>query len=388
MKERNQRKLFQKYTSKKLIRGYFYINGKRLIRTVCTFEKAGLDDDGKLISKSKSARSKLDIFLGQEYSKKLISLENETTAKPSDINMIKDLFQTWIKVSEVDRAERTVKHHYVPTSNKYIEFVGNHDILDICLDKIDRFKIGLKETGVSATTINIKLKTLKTFLNWCVDREYVAKIPKFEMIKTVKKLPNVLSNSDLNRLNSRIDKLIKEGNDKRHQRFYNCHKRFLMIAIGTGCRLQEIFWLTWDKIDLKNSIIQIKSNVKFTVKEKKEKEKMLPGYVCEYLKNERNRFPDERYLFDDGRRNLIYSDPHALTVAFRRHFKELKIKGVKAVHGFRASFATNLKNELNTDNEIIKNLLGHSDIRVTEGYFSNIDKPQKETVDKLKSPFI
>jgi hypothetical protein len=43
-------------------------------------------------------------------------------------------------------------------------------------------------------------------------------------------------------------------------------------------------------------------------------------------------------------------------------------RGVKLVHGFRALYAHRLR-ERGAPLDAIKNLLGHSDIKVTEGYF-------------------
>ena len=49
----------------------------------------------------------------------------------------------------------------------------------------------------------------------------------------------------------------------------------------------------------------------------------LPPVLVAFLRQRRERYPNHVWLFDDGRGNLAYTDPHALTTAFRRHLDKL-----------------------------------------------------------------
>ncbi len=293
------------------------------------------------------------------------------------------LLQDWVELGKIEKSARTVNDYYILMGKQYIKIVGKHEIGEIDLHKIDQFKIGLKKNGLAHSTINIRLRTLKTFLNWCVDRDYLVKVPKIKMMLTVQKLPGVMSREDLKRLHEYIKTLITITKDPRRKHFYKLHERFFMVTSGTGCRLQEIFWLSWKDIDLKRSTITIRTTPSFTVKEKKEKVKILPLSVKKYLEIEREKKPREKYLLDNGCGQLAYKNPSALTRAFWRHLKTIGVSGVKAVHGFRASFATIMKNDLHIETDIIRDLLGHSSSKVTQGYFANIDRPQIAAIAAL-----
>jgi len=111
---------------------------------------------------------------------------------------------------------------------------------------------------------------------------------------------------------------------------------------------------------------------RYEVKEKREKLRFIPEALTYFLQNERALNPGETYLFDDGQGNMFHSEPHSFSSAFGRHFEKLGFLslGVKRIHGFRALFTTKMKNELGVDPSTIQHLLGHSDRRVTEAYFS------------------
>jgi len=60
-------------------------------------------------------------------------------------------------------------------------------------------------------------------------------------------------------------------------------------------------------------------------------------------------------------------------------------RGVKLVHGFRALYAHRLR-ERGAPLDAIKNLLGHSDIKVTEGYFPASQTRERAAVALLDAP--
>jgi hypothetical protein len=83
----------------------------------------------------------------------------------------------------------------------------------------------------------------------------------------------------------------------------------------------------------------------------------------------RKCYPDERHLLDDGRDRLACTSPGAFAPQLQRDRAALGLdgRGVKLVQGFRALYAHRLR-EQGAPLDAIKNLLGHSDIKVTEGY--------------------
>jgi len=92
---------------------------------------------------------------------------------------------------------------------------------------------------------------------------------------------------------------------------------------------------------------------------------------------------------DDGQGRLAFHGPGIFTKAFLRHYVALGIppeRRPKACHGFRAAYATHLRNVLGGDVITIKNLMGHSDPSMTERYFAETGKQEKALVERLEFP--
>ena len=77
------------------------------------------------------------------------------------------------------------------------------------------------------------------------------------------------------------------------------------------------------------------------------------------------------WLFDNGRGNLAYAQPHALTTALRRHLRApgFELLDFKPIHGFRANFATISLNELGVDSRTVAKLLDHASFKTTENSY-------------------
>ena len=81
----------------------------------------------------------------------------------------------------------------------------------------------------TSSSINIHLRGVRTFLNWCKDREYILKVPKIKM----------------ERVETNFEKYITEQEFKLIMNYNYPHKRFaLMYKLywETGMRLKEAFY--------------------------------------------------------------------------------------------------------------------------------------------------
>jgi integrase len=147
-------------------------------------------------------------------------------------------------------------------------------------------------------------------------------------------------------------------------------ERFLRVAYDTGCRSSEIFHLELSLFDLEKGLLRVEFKQRFSIKERREKVIPLTKRLRRFIAALRKCYPHERYLLDDGRGRLAYTSPGAFAPQLQRDRTALGLngRGVKLVHGFRALYAHRLR-ERGAPLDAIKNLLGHSDIKVTEGYF-------------------
>ncbi len=382
-----QRSYLRKNKQKKSIQGYFYIKGKRHLKTLCSFEKAGLNPKGELVRKTKPNEAKYIKRLHSLYHKK--ELELSRTAKPvqKDLTTFKEIAERWISISYSNRskAKSTIEKIYRPMIRLYLQFVKNHPLTDISIHHVDEFKKGLAKKNLSRETTNLHVRTLRTFCNWARKRGHLEKLPEFEMIPTIKRLPNVYTDEEVKKLFTRIRHLASTIDDKRQARYYAIHERFLFTAVGTGFRRSEILFLEWDQFDLEKGFVILKSKEEFNfrVKENQDTIRLVLPFTVEYLRKIRQANPGERYLLDDGKGNLIYKDQQSISMAFRRHKNELGLNPkVKSIHGFRALFAS-MAEESGIDIRMIQLLLNHSDPKVTSIYLRRPDQMMQMAMKKI-----
>jgi len=167
---------------------------------------------------------------------------------------------------------------------------------------------------------------------------------------------------------------------------YLLHERFMMIAAGTGARRNEVALAPWAAVDFESGYLAVRKSARADVKERQEKNIPLPDYLLEYLNYQRNAYPKEVWLLDDGHGKIAYKDTHSITTAMRRHMVSVGMGGlgIKPTHGFRALYATQLRNILGVDTQTISGLLGHSQISTTLGYFSGEEEKKKMAVGLVR----
>lgn len=378
-----KRELWRYNQARQIVQGNFYVKGRRVRRKLASFQDAGLNESGLPTTIGSDAMERHNSLLIDRYTtieKEMEINGNETTSIPNSFN---GLFLEWMDLLYHVRSKRTVQIAAL-TLRRYLQAVGEHPIGESDLRKINQFTISLTNLGLGPVTVNIHLKALKTFLRWANEMEQLEKVPKIPMLRVPKKHPAVLSDEEISNLLGRLTDLRRSNLPPRKALFYHLHQRFLMVALGTGMRRSEIFWLTWDQIDLEDSKISVKIQTRFMIKEKKEKVVPIPHFLVEYLQREKQEFPGETWLLDGGGGELAFKDPGAITRAFSRHFKALGFQTkAKVIHGFRAKYISNLW-ESGVDLQTVQELAGHSSPLITARYLTDPGSKKRDAVKMLE----
>ncbi len=216
---------------------------------------------------------------------------------------------------------------------------------------------------------------------------------KIEKIKETRRKPRILTHEQDERLLNHILEAIKKPNSKERQFAYYTHLRAYMALAHTGLRRSELLHLKLEDIDLTKGILLIKDDEKrrqdgdkHKVKERKEKKVPISESLNMFLtKDFANRNEDEVYYLDDGQGDMYFKWADSLTSDFGRHMKKLGITGVKPLHGFRATVASRLINEVGTDISHVQEILGHSDVSTTLLYKDHNMIPLKKAVSSLSN---
>lgn len=234
----------------------------------------------------------------------------------------------------------------------------NSDIVNKYLD--NELKRGLKPGG-----INTNLRHLKAIFNWAVKEGLLKETPfkNTNPLETEDKQIRVLSESEFKRFISVID-----------DDFY---KTLIWAYILTGARRSELLSskLAWKHVDLEQGVmfILVKGNGK------KRRRVTLATPLIEMLNDLKKTNPEGEYPFDvDG--SVVYR-------RVQKYYKAAKIPTKKPgygnlhVHSLRKTFATMLaKSGVNV--YVLKDLMRHSRISVTEEYYLNIgDELHRKILD-------
>ena len=384
-----------------LVDGFFYIDGNRTTRALGRLADLARDGQGR-----KRTPAQLEKAIQRLWDEMHLALLAEEPAEPAgepapQPPRIEALFGAWIEAAAADKAPGT-RAYYRRTAGEYLAAVGDHPLPDIGLAQVDRYRAFLAGRALAVASINIRLQNLKTFLRWAHERELLERVPPIRLLRREQRLARVLSEDDVAawfRLLQAIRRhrpgqgpvRLPNGTpfhpNRKQRRSAALRERFLRVAYDTGCRSSEIFHLELAQFDLEQGLLRVEFKQRFAIKERREKVIPLTRRLRRFIAALRKRYPEERYLLDDGSGRLAYTSPGAFAPQLQRDRAALGFngRGVKLVHGFRALYAHRLR-ERGAPLDAIKNLLGHSDIKVTEGYFPASQTRERAAVALLDGP--
>jgi site-specific recombinase XerD len=228
----------------------------------------------------------------------------------------------------------------------------------------------IKVQKISENHLHSRINALKFYFEKVLHRDplYI-EIPR---PKKPEKLPKVLSTNEI------LNLLKVTENPK--------HLLILMMCYGMGLRVSEIVNLRVSDIDYDRMQVHIVAS-----KGKKDRFVNLPQQVLKPLQVFMNVHAPKDYLFE-GASGGSYSI-RSVQMMFKAACKKAGIKKDVGVHALRHSYATHLL-EFGTDVSVIKDMLGHQDIRTTllytrgHGLNRKVQSPLdriSEKIEKLKA---
>lgn len=267
-----------------------------------------------------------------------------------------------------DFEKKYSEHVKINLSNKYylnvklsfkqlMEHTGNVPISKLGYPLFEKFFTEtFSRTKQGAVTY---YRILKSAFNKAVQWEYLTENPivKIKLPKIPQNHPSFLSEIELQII------LGKEKN--------TLLKDIYSLAFNTGMRITEIVYLKWDQISFEERNIRVMNTEEFTTKGKRERiipmnervfsilQKMIPKIIVMQKSN---------YVFIKNRRRfnseyISKSFKEAIKEAAKENLIDTKIH----FHDLRHSFASNLAQK-GVSLYVIKELLGHTDIKTTMIY--------------------
>lgn len=232
--------------------------------------------------------------------------------------------------------------------------------------------IDLVEQGMSQTTVNRKLATLRSFYKFLMRSKIIQKDPTYKLksLKSPKKLPEFLQETTIESvLEVEVYASTFEGQRDR---------MVLEFLYLTGVRLSELTALKWKDIRLQEEQVKVLG--------KRQKERIIPltkslqRNISEYKKVVEAHFlkvEGEDYFIRSNKGEKAYS---MLIYRIVKHYLDLFAQNSKrSPHLLRHTFATHLLNK-GADLNAVKDLLGHANLAATQVYTHN-------SMEKLKAVF-
>ena len=276
-------------------------------------------------------------------------------------------YQTYLLTVKLLNSETTIDS-YILDIYKYLEYLKK-DYHKTNNKDIYNYLKYLSDKKYSIYSVVRKISSIKSFYNYLSEESIYEINLNIERPKFYKKLPQVLSIDEVDKL---LDIKLETPYDYRN-------KAMLELMYATGLRVSELINLTKLNIDLDKQIVRCFG--------KGNKERIIPigKTAIKYLKIYLDEYRDsltKKTLCDN-----LFLNNHGKKLTRQGFFKMIKKqadeKGIKeniTPHMLRHSFATHLLNN-GADLRSIQLMLGHENISTT-GIYTNVSKEKiKENYD-------
>lgn len=359
------------------------INGNKYYKVTRTIGKKA---DGTPIKKQfygsgiNEATQKADEYMN--------NLKNGLTSNYEYITL-NELMYKWLFNIKINELKPASFQSYEGTYRNYIK---DSEIAGIKLYNIKSMQIQeyYNKLGKDKTFSQIKKlnKLLKSFFIYAIKEGYLLKNPCDNISIPHKDEQKSKKEDSIEYFNEEEIKCLKLAFQS------NKFEKLILLALGTGLRQGELLALKWENIHLKEKYLEVKETVKkvyvFDSNGNKHLEVVyqkpkttnsirkvdLPNKIVEMLSNMDH---STTFVFEDES-----GQPFSAKTLFGNWKKVLSDNKIqyKKFHSLRHTYATMLLTR-GVDLKTVQDLMGHSDITITQIYLHVLPKTKSDAVNKL-----
>jgi integrase/recombinase XerD len=317
-----------------------------------------------LVKYSKSPYFQIVYFVNGKRTKK----STKKTTKAEGLKVLREFKESFhiesqeqsIRLSKfqeeyVSYSKRSKSNSYVKSINlsfsQLKSFTGDISLHYLTTRILDQFISTAYARSKGAA--GLYYRTLKAAFSKAIVWEYITENPlkRIKEPKQVKSFPIFICKEELEKI---VDKA-------KHQLL----KDIIITAFFTGMRLGELLSLNWSWIDLNNNLIIIKNSNCFITKSKKERIIPIHQKVKEILIHRSSIDGKSDFVF--YRYDGVKLNEDFISKQFKKAVRAAKLNDDIHFHSLRHSFASNLV-QRGVNLYVIKELLGHEDIKTTQVY--------------------
>ena len=277
------------------------------------------------------------------------------------MNSIKNSFKDYLLLEKKYSLHTVIG--YINDVNFFEKFLliefDQKNLIDVNYSQIRSWIVSLSDNGLSNSSINRKIASLKSFYKFLLKSKQIEASPllKHKALKAPKKLQIPFSEKELDLVLNQI--IYPKG-------FEGIRDKLIIdLFYTTGIRRTELINLKIHNIDLSNATIKVLG--------KRNKERIVP--ILPIIGNEINK-----YLHERSQLELITNNDYFFLLLkgvklndsfvyrlINYYFSNVSEKVKKSPHILRHTFATHLLNN-GADINSVKELLGHSSLASTQVY--------------------
>ncbi len=236
------------------------------------------------------------------------------------------------------------------------------NLLRVNYNQIRSWIVSLSDDGISNTSINRKISSLKSFYKFLLKTKQIETSPllKHKALKAPKKIQIPFSEKELDLVLNQIK--YKEG-------FEGIRDKLIVdLFYTTGIRRTELINLKLQNVDLSNKTIKVIG--------KRNKERIIP--ILTIIEEQIKKYLSERSSIKEVKDsecfflllNGVKLNDSFVYRLINYYFSNVSEKVKKSPHILRHTFATHLLNN-GADINSVKELLGHSSLASTQVYTHN-----------------
>ncbi len=278
------------------------------------------------------------------------------------------MFGEYLEIQKPSSAN--TRESYLRDIMYFLQYLTVRDMspLNLNEEQIQEYVDYLHEIKRSPTTISRNLASVRCFYKFLIFRGFVDVNPakNIKLEKTVKKLPQVLSGEDIERLLAQPDITDPKG----------CRdKAMLELLYATGIRVSELINLNIKDVNLRSGVLYCRGNKGV---------RPIPMYpsavvaVSDYIYRMRDLISGP----DSGSALFVNLNGGRLTrqgfwKIVKRYAKQANIQKEITPHTLRHSFALHLLQN-GASVKDIQSMMGHADISSTQVYVQLLDSRVKQ----------
>lgn len=205
--------------------------------------------------------------------------------------------------------------------------------------------------SVAPATLNKQIRTLRAILARAVERHYLKESPAKQL--TFWREPDSSARVPIP---DEVEKLLAAAPTSHW-------KAFIYLAAGCGLRVGEICNLRWEDIDLDGQLLQVRNRSHWQTKSRRNRKLGLSDRAVGLLTTLKRGANSAEYVFLTSKGNKWGNNiQHAFTAIVENGQVD-----PCTLHDLRRTFCTEVSKQVSP--KVLKELAGHSDIKVTEKYY-------------------